>query len=1073
MIYIIFASFLGCKKIFDSVVSQKIKWSKYQDKILKYLTLRQHSGAITKQLALTFFPISMLIGGILANSYYREVSSRQKIIKKEEQLAVEAKKTLINNSFVSLILDVQNLAKLPDIEEHFADQKNSSQIQYSHFDHIEEQFVAFAKYQQIYYQVRLLDTTGQEIVRVNYQNGQVELVRQNLLQNQADRDYFKTAIAMPRDSIYISAFDLNQEEGKIERPFKPSIGLAAPIYNSQKKLQGIVVINYMGEHLDKQLTQNSYTTPGKPMLLNRAGFWLITPEPEQEWGFMLPDRGQQTFERQFPEAWQDISLKDSGQIQTKEGLFSFTTFDPQNIVNIPKVTLSKNGIDSYGWKIVSYISPEVLSAESHQMLRNFLWLYLFFNGLLALTVVGVAIVRRKNKLANAELEQTQLKFLEAQRRDWLKSHIASQILHSFDINTILETAVSEIHTLLNMERCTFAWYCATTAQPFWEVVTEAKNPELVSAIGCYPAESVGHLCDRFLHGKTLQIDEVATLEDLELKKLLVVQECKSFIGLPISTSSEVMGVLSCSYSSKVHHWQQEEVMLLQEVVEQLAIAINQAKLYTDTRQTALSLQKLTAELQQSRSQLIAHNQVLMDLSKNKILTQGDFMLACQIINEVVSRTLEVKQVGIWLLDENYTKIECVDFYNLTTDKHTQGEELRVTNYPNYFNCWKNYHLIVSNDVSSDPRMEELLEAYLKPSGITSMLDAAIYFRGKMIGVICLEHIGMAREWSLEEQNFASTLADLLSLALEARERVEAELQLQKRTHELETALRKLRLTQAQMVQSEKMSSIGQMVAGIAHEINNPVSFIYGNLVHASEYTQDLLELVELYQQHFPEPPEDITEILEELDLDFLREDLDKLFKSMRMGSERITEIVKSLRTFSRLDEAQLKDVNIHESIDSTLTILHNRLRAKPGASEIQAVKEYGQLPLINCYAGELNQVFMNILSNAIDAVAERNQQQAMAGETYIGTINIHTAIVRENWLAIRITDNGYGIPPDIQSKLFDPFFTTKEIGKGTGLGLSISYQIVVERHGGNLICNSQSGEGTEFMIEIPIRQSSS
>ncbi|NER02701.1 MAG: GAF domain-containing protein, partial [Okeania sp. SIO3C4] len=946
-----------------------------------------------------------------------------------------------------------------------------------YLEHIEEQLVAFAKYQQLYYQVLLLDTTGQEIIRVSYENGEAQLVRQNKLQNKADRDYFKTAIAIPRNSIYISAFDFNEERGKFEQLFKPSIRLAAPIYNRQNKLQGIVAIDYMAEHLDRQLTQKNYRTPGQLMLLNRAGYWLIAQESKQQWGLRQPNREQQTFERQFPKAWQYISLKDSGQIQTQEGLFSFTTFDPRNIpenlaqVNIPKITLSKNGIDSYGWKIISYISPEVLSAKSDQILINFLWLYLFLNGLLAVSVAGVTIVWKKNQLANAELEQTQLKFLEAQGRDWLKSHIANQILHSLDINTILETAVSEIHALLKIERCNFTWYRATTTQPFWEVVTEAKNQELLSAIGCYPAESVGHLCDRFLQGEILQIDEVATLEDLELKKLLVVQECKSFIGLPITTSSEVVGVLSCSYVSKIHHWQQEEVILLQEVLDQLTIAINQAQLYTDTHQTAISLRKLTAELQNSRSQLIAHNQVLMELSKNKILTQGNFLRACHTVNEVVSQALEVTQVSICLLDENHTRLECVDSYNLTTDEHTQGRELRITDYPNYFKCWENSHLIVSNDVSSDPRIEELLEEYLKPSGITSMLNAVIYFSGKMIGVMCLEYIGVAHNWSLEEQNFASALADLLSLALEASERVEAELQLQKRTHELETTLRKLRLTQTQMVQSEKMSSLGQMVAGVAHEINNPVSFIHGNLIHATEYTQDLLELIELYQQHFPNPPEDITEILEELDLDFLQEDLDKLFKSMRMGTERITAIVRSLRTFSRLDEAQLKDVNIHESIDSTLTILHNRLIAKPGTSEIQVIKDYDQLPLINCYAGELNQVFMNILSNAIDAVEERCQQQTMREEKYIGEISIHTAIVKENWVKIRITDNGYGIPPDIQSKLFDPFFTTKKIGKGTGLGLSISYQIVVKHHGGNLICNSQFGEETEFIIEIPIRQS--
>ena len=1040
--------------------------------------LKQNYGKFFQQFSLLFFPTSILIGSILANSYYREIKSRKAVIQADEQRAIEVKKTLIKRSFMSLILDVQNLAEGPDLQEYFTSEEGEPEVFYDNVEHIEEEFASFAKYQQLYHQIRLLDTTGQEIVRINYRKGKTELVPQNLLENKADRDYFKTAIALPKGSIYISSFDLNQENGKIDRPFTASIRLAAPVY-TQNELQGIVVLNYMAEDLQKQLTESSETTLGKSMLLNKAGFWLLSPNSEQEWGFILPERAQQTFGRQFPQAWQQISLKNSGQVHTPEGMFTFTTFDPENIaekfsqVNIPNITLSQNGRNSYGWKIVSYISPQVLLAESYQLLGTLLWLYLCLNALLALAVGGVTIVRTRHQLANAELEQIQLKFMEAQRRDWVKSHIASQILHSLDLNTILETAVNEIYTLLKIERCTFTWYRTTTTQSVWEVVAEAKNPELVTAIGCYPGEIVRHLCDCFLNGEILQIDDISTLEDLELKQLLVAQEYKSLLGLPIQTSSRVLGVLSCSYTSKVHHWQQEEIILLQKVVEQLGIAINQAQLYTDTRETALALQERTAELQHSRSQLIAHNQVLIELSKNKVLTQGNFLGACQEINEVVSRTLAVKQVGIWLLDDSKTKLQCVDFYNLTSNEHTQGVEILVADYPNYFQGWKSSRLIVSNDVVSDSRMQELLEAYLKPSGITSMLEALIHWRGQIIGVICLEHIGTPRTWSLEEQNFASALADLVSLALEASERVQAEIQLQSRTRELENTLQKLRLTQAQMVQSEKMSSLGQMVAGIAHEINNPVSFIHGNLVHATQSTQELLELLNLYQQHFPDPPEDITEAIEDLDLDFLREDLNKLFKSMQMGTSRISEIVKSLRTFSRLDESQLKAVNIHEGIDSTLIILRNRMNAKPDFLEIKVIKEYEKLPLVECYAGEINQVFMNIFSNAIDAIEERKKQQQRTENNDFGTISIHTTIVRENWVAIRITDDGWGIPADIHSKLFDPFFTTKEIGKGTGLGLSISYQIVVEHHGGHLICNSQLGEGTEFIVEIPIKQSSS
>ena len=286
--------------------------------------------------------------------------------------------------------------------------------------------------------------------------------------------------------------------------------------------------------------------------------------------------------------------------------------------------------------------------------------------------------------------------------------------------------------------------------------------------------------------------------------------------------------------------------------------------------------------------------------------------------------------------------------------------------------------------------------------------------------------------------------------------------------ELEAMLQELRRTQAQMIHSEKMSSLGQMVAGVAHEINNPVSFVHGNLVHTQEYAQDLLRLVKLYQQHFPNPPEEIQDEIEAIDLEFLGEDLEKILKSMRVGTERIRDIVLSLRNFSRLDEAEFKDANLHEGIENTLMILQNRLKANPKRPKIEVIREYGELSAIECCPGQLNQVFMNIFSNAIDAL-EESGVRSQASEKK-ATIAIRTQKTKDNWITIRIADNGMGIPENVRAKLFDPFFTTKPIGKGTGLGLSISYQIIVERHGGTLSCHSEPGKGTEFTIEIPIRQ---
>lgn len=306
----------------------------------------------------------------------------------------------------------------------------------------------------------------------------------------------------------------------------------------------------------------------------------------------------------------------------------------------------------------------------------------------------------------------------------------------------------------------------------------------------------------------------------------------------------------------------------------------------------------------------------------------------------------------------------------------------------------------------------------------------------------------------------------------------SEAQLREKAEELETALHELQETQTQLIQTEKMSSLGLLVAGIAHEINNPVSFIYGNIPHATEYTQQLLHLVELYRQHYPNPVAAIQEETEEIDLEFLSDDLPKLMDSMQIGAERIRQIVLSLRNFSRLDKTAREPVDLHQGIDNTLLLLQHRLKAKGEHPQIQVIKEYDSLPMVECHAGQLNQVFMNLLSNAIDALEEVSSINQVTAETdtaykiteasFCPTIRIQTQLQDNNTVLLRIADNGSGIPLQMQQQIFDPFFTTKSVGKGTGLGLSISYQIVVEKHGGQLKCFSTPGEGTEFYIELPL-----
>jgi PAS domain S-box-containing protein len=298
---------------------------------------------------------------------------------------------------------------------------------------------------------------------------------------------------------------------------------------------------------------------------------------------------------------------------------------------------------------------------------------------------------------------------------------------------------------------------------------------------------------------------------------------------------------------------------------------------------------------------------------------------------------------------------------------------------------------------------------------------------------------------------------------EARERSKA--------LELETAIKQLKTTQSQLVQNEKMVSLGQLVAGVAHEINNPISFIHCNLGPARRYTLDLLSLIKTYQDNYPNPAASVVEKIQEIDLDYARADLPKLFSSMRVGTERIVEIVKSLRNFSRLDESAGKSVDIHEGIDSSLMILQNRLKSHSNSAGIQVIKDYQQLQNVECFPGLLNQVFMNILINAIDALEERDNQETMQEcDRPPSTITIRTYLTAVGFVAVSIADNGGGIPESVRSRLFDPFFTTKPVGKGTGLGLSISHSIIVDRHGGKLSCTSTVGEGSEFLVEIPVQQ---
>lgn len=651
--------------------------------------------------------------------------------------------------------------------------------------------------------------------------------------------------------------------------------------------------------------------------------------------------------------------------------------------------------------------------------------------------------------------------------------VVDRIRNSLELNIVLQTAVDEIAVLLNLDRCVFFWYLGDIQQI--QVVCERVYNPQASYLGYYSLAQFGTAAPLIEMGRLVigrgKVSQCAGLgwisswlgssrHEFSFQYNVKFLEANASLLVPIRGREGTLGFLAC-LADRPRRWSTTELEFMQSISQQLEIAIHQAQLYEKTQKQARRehlVNQITTQTRQSfnlktiLSQAIA--QILDVLEVDRCLIQ--LLEGLQAECESAPEPAQIK-----------TNYPCFGHKQLFEACRVPfSTSIKYFNPNNPLTQWvmQTQQRVCISDISQDKRIGGDSVTY-ELAQIKSSLLVPVRADGSLQAILYLHQCSHLRYWSKDDQKLAQAVADQLAISIRqgklyAKICQQASESATQAKH-LEETLGNLRKMQAQLIQRGKMSSLEQMVAGLSHEINNPISFIYSNIPYIERYVKDLLLLLESYQARYPEADETLQELIQDIDLDFLVGDLPQTLKSIRAGASRIRDIVLSLRNFSPLGEAQHKSTEIHENIESALFLLQNQIQG-----DIQIIRQYGQLPRAECYPRLLNQVFMSLFMNAVEAL---KQSQSAPKIIAIVTESIIHDSTGAAWIRVAIADNGCGIPHNAQHKIFDPFFTTKPVGQGAGLGLAVCYQTIVNHHKGSLKFHSELGRGSQFIVEIPVK----